>query len=476
MAGAEASGTHNEGFWAAVRESIHGSQRDFTEGSITRAIGVLAVPMVLEMVMESAFAIVNVFWVSRLGAEAVTAVGLTEAMMTIVFTVALGLSMAATAVVARRTGEKNHEAARVAAGQTLLLGAMMSGAISLIGVLFGRQLLDMMASSPVIERVGGGFTTILLGANFSVFFIFVINAVFRGVGDAAVAMRVLWLANAINLVLDPCLIFGLGPFPELGVTGSAISTSVGRGIGVAYQLWLLFRGDGRIRLNLSHLRPRREVLAELWAVALPGMFQYLVATASWVGLVKLVATFGAQVMAGYTVAIRIIMMFLLPSWGLSNAAATLVGQNLGAAKPERAERSVYLAALYNVLFMGVVTAVCVAAAEPILRFFATDASAAGGLMVEWGVRSLRMLSYGNVFYALSMVMVQSFNGAGDTWTPTRINILCHWIIQLPVAWALAHTLGLGATGILYAVVGAESLLAVIATVMFRQGKWKEVKV
>jgi putative MATE family efflux protein len=457
--------------FAALREAIVGSEQDFTEGSIGRAITILAIPMVLEVSMESLFGIVNVFYVGRLGADSVAAVGLTESMLTIVFGIGMGLSMATTAMVARRTGEKDPQGAAIAAVQAIVIGLCVSVLIGLVGLFFTPALFRLMGASDSIIEVGSGYGTIILGGNIVILLLFLNNAVFRGVGDAAIAMRALWLANIINIVLDPCLIFGLGPFPELGVTGSAIATTIGRGAGVVYQFYILLGSKGRVKVSRAELRVDVEVMLRLLRVSLGGIFQLLVATASWLALVRIVAIFGGAALAGYTIALRIIMFAILPSWGMSNAAATLVGQNLGAQKPERAERSVWVAGLSNMAFLGIVTVLFVVFAEPVIAIFTKDPE-----VIPFGVAALRYISYGYVFYAYGMVMVAAFNGAGDTATPTFINLACYWVFQIPLAYTLAIPLGLGADGVFLAITLAESLLAVVSIVVFRRGRWKQRKI
>jgi len=448
-----------------------GTQQDFTEGALGRAILLLAVPMVMEMAMESLFTIVDVLWVARLGADAVAAVGVVDSLVTLIFAVAMGLSVATTAIVARRIGEKDPAAGATAAVQAIALGIVVA---ALLGVVLGAlapALLRLMGASPEVVSVGTGFARVMLSANVTIMLLFLINAVFRGAGDAAIAMRTLWLANFINLVLDPCLIFGLGPFPRLGLTGAAVATSIGRGIGVAYQLWVLGRGRGRIVIRSAQIRPQAAVMLNLLRLSLGGMFQILVASASWLGLVRILAHFGSAALAGYTIALRIIIFAILPSWGMSNAAATLVGQNLGARKPERAERAAWLTGFYNMCFLGGVGALFIVFAEPLIGIFTHDPA-----VVPIGVDCLRFVSYGYLFYAYGMVMVQSFNGAGDTVTPTLINLACYWLWQIPLAFGLSRLLGLGPRGVFLAITISESTIAVVGMLAFRRGRWKERKV
>jgi putative MATE family efflux protein len=467
-----ARGPQKPSSWlATLREAFAGSRQDFTEGSIRRAIVLLAVPMVLEMSMESLFGIVNVFWVAHLGKESAAAVGITESLLTLIFAVAMGLSMATTAMVARRTGEKDQRGASVAAFQAVAIGIAVSVPVGLIGIFFTPQLFHLMGASNEVLAAGGGYSRVIIGTNVVIMLLFLNNAIFRGAGDAAIAMRALWFANVINIILDPCLIFGLGPFPRLGVTGSAIATTIGRGAGVVLQLYLLSSGKGRVRLSVRQSGLDFGVMLRLLRVSVGGMFQFLVATASWLGLMRIVSDFGDAAIAGYTIAIRIIIFALLPSWGMSNAAATLVGQNLGAGKPDRAERSVWVAGLINMAFLGVVTVIFLILAEPLIRLFTTDAA-----VVPYGVAALRFISYGYVFYAYGMVMVAAFNGAGDTTTPTLINLGCYWLLQIPLAYTLATIAGLGAQGVFLAITIAESFIAIIGILMFRRGTWKTRKI
>jgi len=454
-------------YWSAIREALQGTHQDFTTGSLRRAIVLLAIPMVLEMFMESLFAIVDVFWVSRLGANAMATVGLTESVLMLVYCFAMGLSMAATAMVARRIGEKDHEGAAVAATQALFVGIIASIVIAIIGGVTAPKLLEIMGATPEVIATGRSYAAITMGSSVSVVLLFLNNGIFRGAGDAAIAMRVLWLSNIINLILDPLFIFGIGPFPELGVTGAAVATATGRSAGVAYQLWILFSGTGRVRLVARQCQANWGVMRRLSRVALNGMFQYGIAQTSWLVLVRFVSSFGSAAVAGYTVGIRIFIFAILPSWGLSSAAATLVGQNLGAQKPDRAERSVWLTGLYNMVFLGIVTVVFVAFPEPIIRLFTDDPA-----VIPFGVDCLRIISYGNLAYAYGMVMVQSFNGAGDTFTPTVVNIFGYWLFQLPVAYWLAFHTSLGSKGVFAAIPIAEAAIALVGVILFRRGRWK----
>ncbi len=454
--------------WATLRAAVTGSSdEDFTRGPIGRAVFLLSVPMVLEMAMESVFAVVDIFFVSRLGADAVAVVGITESILTLVYAVALGLSMATTAMVSRRIGEKRPEEAAVVAVQTIVLGLLVSAAIGIPGFLFADDLLRAMGVAPAVAQMGASYPAIMLGGSATVLLLFLINAVFRGAGDAAVAMRALWLGNAINIVLDPCLIFGLGPFPELGLTGAAIGSVIGRGTGVLYQLWMLTRGGGRVQVARRHLELAPAVILRLARLSLGGIFQYLVATGSWLALMRIVALFGSTAVAGYTIAIRIIVFSILPAWGMSNAAATLMGQNLGAGQPDRAAASVWRTGLYNMLFLLGVSAVFLTLPETLVGFFTSEPA-----VLRYGADCLRIMSYGYGFYAWGMVMVQAFNGAGDTATPTAINLFSYWIVQIPLAWALSRALGFGVEGAFWAIPIAESVLTVSGILAFRRGTWR----
>ena len=463
--------TAHASFWQSLRQAIHGSQEDLTQGRLSRAIVLLAIPMVLEMVMESVFAICDVFFVSRLGADAVATVGLTESLLTLVFSLAIGLSMGTTALVARRTGEKDPEGASVAAAQAILIGLFASVVLGAVGVLTGPAALSLLGASDQVVNLGAGYSRILLGGCGTVMLLFIINAVFRGAGDAAVAMRVLWLANLINLILDPCLIFGLGPFPELGVAGAAVATTIGRGTGVVYQFWILARGTSRIRIRPAEIRLVPKVMKTLLRVSSGGIFQVLVATCSWVALVRIIAIFGSTAVAGYTIAIRVVIFSILPAWGMANAAATLVGQNLGAGKPDRAERSAWLTGLYNMVFLGCIAVLFLVFGEAIIGLFSQDPG-----VLSIGVECLRIISYGYVFYALGMVLVQAFNGAGDTTTPALINFFCYWLFQIPLAYWLAVSSGMGPNGVFWAIAIAETMITVAGASLFRLGRWKKRQV
>ncbi|HEY6290516.1 MAG TPA: MATE family efflux transporter [Terriglobia bacterium] len=458
-------------FWPSVREALRGSHQDFTAGSLNRAIFLLAIPMVLEMVLESLFAVVDVFWVARLGSDAVATVGLTESMASLVFAIGMGLSLSTTAMVARRIGEKDPEAAAVAGVQAILLGLIVSLAIGLPCLILAPRLLRLMGASPAIVAIGSGYTRIYLGGSVVLIMLFLNNAIFRGAGDAAIAMRLLWVSNIINLILDPCLIFGVGPFPRLGVTGAALATFTGRGIGVLYQFYRLLRGTERIRVLSRQIRLDTGVMVRLLRVSVTGIVQFGIAHVSWVGLVRIISLFGSAALAGYTVAIRIVIFAILPSWGLSNAAATLVGQNLGARQPERAEKSVWLTGLYNTIFLGSIGVVFVLLAEPIVRLFTHDPA-----VVPLAASCLRILSYGNMAYAFGMVMLQAFNGAGDTRTPTVVFLFGYWLLEIPVAYTLAVPAGLHSKGAFLSILIAESAIAVASAILFRRGRWKQQRI
>jgi putative MATE family efflux protein len=453
------------GFWASVREAIAGTHKDYTAGSIGRAIALLAIPMVLEMLMESLFGVVDVFWVAHLGADAVATVGYTETGLTVLFALALGLSTGATAMVARRIGEKDPKAASVVASQAILVGVLISAAISVMGYVFAPGLLRAMGASGSVIATGTGYTRTILSGSTTIFLLFLINAVFRGAGDAATAMRALWLANIVNICLNPLLIFGIGPFPRLGVTGSAVGTTIGRGVGVLFQLFVLF--SGRSRVKVHRLKPDFDVMWRLVRLSLGGTFQYLIQMTSWIGVVRIVSFFGSAAVAANTLAVKIVVFAILPSWGMSNAAATLVGQNLGAGQPGRAEKSVWRTALYNVLFLGAIGLFFIVFAERVIALFTSDPT-----VVPIAVQALRFLSYGYVSYAYGMVMTAAFNGAGDTVTPTILNIACFWVCQIPVAYVLSLRTPLGVQGTYVAIVVADSLLALLGVLLFRRGKWK----
>ncbi|HXB70662.1 MAG TPA: MATE family efflux transporter [Candidatus Acidoferrales bacterium] len=461
--------TTRTGKFQFLRAAIAGTNQDFTQGSLSRGIALLAIPTILEMAMESTFGLVDAFWVAHLGADAMAAVGLTESLVVLIFAVALGLSMAATATVARRIGEKDHEGASIAAVQAIGFGILVAVALGIGGALSAPWLLGLMNATPGVVQTGSVYARIILGGNACIMLLFLINGVFRGSGDAAVAMRTLWLANLINLALDPCFIYGLAFFPKLGVTGAAVATTTGRSIGVLYQLSILFGGRARVAVARRHLRLDWPVLRRILGVARTAMIQYFIATASWMTLARINAIFGSAAIAGYSLAIRIILFAILPSWGICSAAATLVGQNLGARRPDRAERVVWLAGGYNMVFLTTVGIVFFAFARAVVSLFTDDPA-----MAPIAVTALRYISLGYPFYAWGMVMEQAFNGAGDSATPTWINLFCYWMLQLPLAWWLARSTGLGPRGVYLGICIAESVLAVVSVILFRRGKWKRV--
>lgn len=454
-------------FFRDVSEAISGSEQDFTEGKLSRAILLLSIPAVLEMVMESVFVIVDIFFVSRLGADAIATVGITESMVTIIYAIAIGLGTATTSMVSRRIGEKNHESASRTAFQAILTGLIVSTIIAIPGAIYAPKLLESMGASRQIVDNMSVYTRVVLGGNVVIMMLFIINAIFRSAGDAAIAMKVLWIGNIINIILDPCLIFGLGPFPHMGVTGAAVATTIGRGTAVLVQFYLLFFGHKRIRLTLKHIAIDFRIMLKLLKLSFGSIGQNLIGTTSWIALVRIISIFGSEVVAGYTIAMRIIGFILLPSWGISNAASTLVGQNLGAKKPDRAEKAVWVTGWANMILLGVIGVFMVLFPEPIIRLFIADEN-----VVKSGILALRIVSIGFIAYGLGMVLVNSFNGAGDTSTPLKINVFAYWFVELPLAWFLAINLRFNEEGVFIAIVIAESLMTIIAWLVFRRGKWK----
>lgn len=454
------------------KQAIRGDEQNFTEGSINKAIFMLSIPMILEMAMESLFAVVDIFYVSRLNdSHAVAVVGLTESVLTLVYSIAIGLSMGATAMVARRIGEKNTKGAAVAALQSIYVGFTIASVIGALGFFFYKDILLLMGASGEIITTGSGYTRWMFVGNFSVMLLFLINAVFRGAGNAAVAMRSLWFANIINIIIDPIFIFGLGPMAGFGVEGAAIATNIGRTAGVVYQVVYLMRGKGILKVHLAPLAINWAIIGRLLKVSAGGTGQFLIASASWIFLVKIMAGFGSAALAGYTIAIRVIMFTILPSWGMSNASATLVGQNLGAAQPDRAEHSVWKTGFYNMIFLTVVMVVFLLFSENILRLFTTEEQ-----VVYYGMRCLQIIALGYIFYGYGMIIAQSFNGAGDTRTPTILNLFAFWFLQVPLAYVLAIPLGFGPLGVFAAIPIAESALTIASVAIFRKGKWKSVKI
>ncbi len=449
------------------RLSLRDDDVDYTTGPIGRALGLLAIPMMLEMSMESVFAVVDIAFVSRLGTDAIAAVGITEALVTVLYAVAVGLGMGVTAMVSRRIGAKQTDAAASVTGQAIWIGAVLSIVIGTAGVMYAEEMLVMMGASDSVVATGTGFTSVLLGGSASILYLFLLNAAFRGAGDAAVALRSLWLANGLNIILDPCLIFGLGPFPEMGVTGAAVATTIGRGTGVLYQLWYLFDGRGRLEFQFRHLRVIPSLISRVLRISVGGIGQFLVATSSWIVIMRIVALYGSSAIAAYTIALRMLEFVWLPAWGLGNAAATLVGQNLGAGQALRAERSAWLAARYNAIFMSVAGVFLIALAPWITELFTNEPE-----VLSYGTTCLRILGLGFPMYAIGMIITQALNGAGDTVTPTVINLICFWMLQIPLSYWLATTVELGPNGVFLAMVISETLLTVLSVIVFRRGNWK----
>lgn len=454
-----------------IREAVSDNEVDFTVGPIGRALGLLAIPMMLEMSMEAIFALADIIFVSRLGTDAVAAVGLTEALVTVLYAVAIGFGMGVTAMISRRVGAKDHDGAARVAGQAIWIGALFATVIGATGIRYASDLLSIMGASDAVIETGRGYTAVLLGGSASIIYLFLLNAAFRGAGDAPVALRSLALANLINIVLDPCLIFGLGPFPELGVTGAAIATTIGRGIGVLYLFYYLFAAKGRLRFRLRHLIFDLKLIRGLFRISIGGVGQFLIATASWIAIMRIVALYGSAPVAAYTIALRLIEFALLPAWGLGNAAATLVGQNLGAGKAERAAESVWLAARYNATFMLILGLLLIAFAPYIVSFFSSDPE-----ILRYGANCLRIMGIGYPMYAVGMIIIQALNGAGDTRTPSVLNFICFWMIQIPLAYALATAANLGPHGVFWSIVISESLLSLTGVLVFRRGRWKSQQV
>ena len=458
-------------FFEYLKIAVTGKEQEFTTGSIRRAVFMLSIPMILEMMMESVFAVVDIYFVSKVSVNAVATIGLTESVVTLVYAVAIGLSMAATAVVARRVGEKDLKGASQAAVQAIFLGIAVAAVVSLIGILYPKEILGIMGAEPDLIAEGFGYTQVLLGGNVTIMLLFLINAIFRGAGDASIAMWTLVLSNGLNIILDPIFIFGLGPIPAFGVQGAAMATTCGRGTAVIFQLAILFYGWSRIKVTLQDLVVRAKVMVNLIKVSLGGIGQFLIGTSSWVFLMRIMSEFGSEVLAGYTIAIRVMMFTLMPAWGMSNAAATLVGQNLGAKQPDRAEDSVWKTGKYTAVFMALVSIAYLLFAKTIIGWFTNETE-----VIKNGALCLQIIAAGYVFYAYGMVVIQSFNGSGDTRTPTYINFICFWLFQLPFAYLVAIILDLGPKGVFWAITIAEVLIAIIGIVWFRKGKWKEMKV
>ncbi len=452
-------------------QAVKGEEKNFVSGSINKAIFMLSIPMILEMVMESLFAVVDIYFVGKVSVNAVATVALTESVIMIIYAIAIGLSMAATAMVARRIGEGKPEKAATASVQAIFITTIVSIVFSIIGIFFAKDILVLMGGEASLVEEGYGYTKLMLGGNITVMLLFLINAIFRGAGDASIAMRVLWIANGLNIILDPIFIFGLGPIPAFGVEGAAIATNIGRGVGVVIQLIALFGTTSIIKITWQNLKIKWQIIKDLVNIALGGIGQYMIGTLSWLFLVRISAVFGSEVLAGYAIAFRIIMFTILPSWGLSNAAATLVGQNLGAGFPDRAEKSVWRSAFYNMIFLAVISLIFGIWAEFFVRLFSAEPE-----VVKYGAMALRVICCGYIFFAYGMVISQSFNGAGDTRTPTIINFFCFWMFEVPLAYALAHLFDWGPMGIFVAIALASSLFAVVSIVIFKKGRWKTVSI
>ena len=462
---------HIQSFWADTRMAISGNEQDFTKGSIGRAIFLLSVPMILEMIMESVFAIADIFFVSKLGAEAVSAVGITESLMTIVYALGIGFSTGTAALVSRRIGEKKNDEAAVVAVQSIIIAIGVSLFITMIGILYSDKLLVLMGASPKAVEMGASYAKIMLVSNSVIILLFVINAVFRSAGDANISMRVLWLANGVNIILDPILIFGWWIFPELGVKGAAIATTIGRGLAVVYQLHLLLKGSKRLIIRPEHIRFEFKIIKKLVNISLGGIAQYLISTSSWILLVRIIASFGSVAVAGYTIAIRILMFSILPSWGMSNAAAALTGQNLGAGQPGRAKKSVWITSLVNMVFLSIVAVLLIVFSRNFVGFFIDDSA-----VVQKGIEGLRYISFALFAYSVGMVIIQAFNGAGKTQIPTIINFICFWLLEIPLAWYLAMVAGLDERGVYIAIIAGDFSLTAIGLILFKRGSWKTAKV
>ncbi len=466
----EQTNAHKTSLFTLFKMAVRGDVKDFTTGSIDKAIFLLAVPMILEMVLESFFAVADIFFVNKLGKEAVTTVGLTESLITIVYSLGIGLSMGTAALVARRAGEKNFTAIGDIAMQAIYLCLGISIVISIVGILFSKQLLGMMGAGPTVIDTGHQFTQIMFGGNLVIMLLFLNNAVFRGAGDAAIAMRVLWIANILNIILDPILIFGWGPIPAMGVKGAAIATTTGRGIAVLVQLYYLWKGTGMVKVLRQHLIIKWAIIRQIVALSVGGVGQYIIGSCSWIFLMRIISDFGEDAVTGYQTAVRVIIFTILPAWGFANAAATLVGQNLGAGKPDRAEKSVWRTAFLTMLFFIGVSLVFLLFAKPILSVFIQDANS-----LATGIECLHIIAIGYLFFSYGLVISQSFNGAGDTKTPTILNLVCFWLVQIPLAWWMAKGLQLGPRGVYYAIGISETMLAIVCILLFKRGRWKLVK-
>ena len=467
----QASSKSSAYYFRLFREAIQGKEQEFTSGSIDKAIFLLAVPMILEMAMESLFAVVDAFFVSTQGKHAIATVGLTELVLTLVYTIAIGISMSATAIVARRTGEKDHDGAAHTGIQTIYIGIIISILITLVGIFYPKDILELMGAEPAAIEMGHTYTQIMLTGNIVIMMLFLINGIFRGVGNAAIAMKSLWIANGINIVLCPSLILGLGPFPEMGLTGAAVATTIGRGSGVIYQLFHLVKGNRLLPVMKKHLSIKWDLVGKILKTSVGGTLQFFIASCSWIFLGRIVAEFHSEAVSGHTIAMRIIIFAILPAWGMANAAATLVGQNLGAGHPERAEKSVWRAGFLNFIFLGIISVLFIFFAPGIIRLFSTEQA-----VIDYGVQSLRYIAVGYIFYAYGMVIPQAFNGAGDTYTPTMLNLFGFWFFQIPLAYFLAFTMKMGPTGVFVAIPVAETLIAIAGIILFKRGRWKKFKI
>jgi putative MATE family efflux protein len=462
---------YSSSFWSVLVQAIKGEEINILEGNLNKAILLLAIPMMLEMIMESLFAVVDIFFVSKIGVNAIAVVGLTESLLTIIYSLGIGLAMGTTALVSRRVGEKKLDLAAISGVQAVYLGIISSLIMGVPGYIFAEDLLRLMGADEAVIAEGAGFTRLMLGSNIIIMLLFLINGIFRGAGDAALAMRALWISNGINIVLDPMLIFGIGPFPELGLQGAALATIIGRGIGVVYQFYHLFSSKGIIKVHKENWHFRSNVIIKLIKISAGGTGQFIIASASWIFLMRIMSRFGSAALAGYTIGIRVMVFSLLPAWGIANAAATMVGQNLGAQQSERAEQSVWRTGVYNMVYMGTVMVIYLFMADEIIRFFTDDE-----LVIEFAVKCLVTLSFGYIFYALGMVLVQSFNGSGDTRTPTIVNFFVFWMFQIPLAYILSVHFSAGPEGVYWAILIAESTLTITVFLLFRKGKWKTVKI
>ncbi|KYH04431.1 MULTISPECIES: MATE family efflux transporter [Chryseobacterium] len=457
-----------------LKKAFSGEETDFTKVNIRSAVLLLAIPMMLEMAMESVFALVDLYFVGHLKESgfAIQTVGLTESVLSIMYSIAIGMSMAATALVARRIGEKNPEQASRSAAQVLLVSFAITFILSLLGVIYAEEILILMGSKPEAAAYGKSFTRIMMGSSTIIMLLFLINGIFRGAGNAMIAMKSLWIANIANIILCPILIKGVGPAPALGLTGAALATTIGRSIGVIYQLYHLLVADTQIRIKLPYFKPNYSLIKSIIKIATPGIFQFVIASCSWIFLAELVATTGGEnASAGYQTALRLMMFFMLPAWGLSNAASTLVGQNMGANEMLRAEQSVMKTVKYNVIFMLVVSLIFLFMGNFLVSFFTQEMA-----IKDFAKNALQIMSIGFIFYGIGMVMINAFNGAGDTWTPTWVNLFGFWLFQIPLAYFLSKYLDLGPKGVFISIPAAETLITIVAFILFKKGKWKTIKV